>query len=398
MVKVIVSHPGRQHSHHLVYALQEGNMLERCFTGFWYKPHKFPYNFLKKIPKFESELKKRYFEKINPEIVSQNPLPEIKHRFILKSKDLWLKIGKEFDKWVAKRLRNIDFDIFIGYELSSLESFKYSKEKGKICIYDLPIVAYNFQMEIFEKYLRISYPENEIFVKKEEIKLVDYFFVPSEIVKKSLIDLGITEDKIIKIPYGVDVQFFSPKKEYRKENGLKIIFVGNISFRKGIEILLKAVSELKDEIEFELNLVGSIGDAGKILKKYNGIYKYHSFVPHEKLREMYKENDIFVFPSFLEGFAQVVLEAMACGLPVIVSDRAGSNDAVRDGIDGFIIPAGDVKALKEKIIYFYNNREKIEEMGKNAVEQAKKYTWERYRENIREVIKRIAGKRWKDAG
>lgn len=389
MTKVIVSHPGRQHSHELVYALQEGNMLLKYFTGFWYKPDKFPYNILKKLPRLEKELKKRYFEKIHPEFVAQNPFPEIKHRFVLKTKNRDLYIGKEFDRWVAKKLKNMDFDIFIGYELSSLKSFEYSKKNNKICIYDLPTVAYNFQIEVFEKYLKIPYEREVILKKKREIELADYFLVPSEVVKKSLIELNIPENKIFKIPYGTDLKVFSPKKEYKKGKKLKIIFVGNISFCKGIEILLKAMDELKNKIEFELNIVGGKGGAERILKRYEGICRYYSFLPHEELKRLYKENDIFIFPSFLEGFAQVVLEAMVSGLPVIVSDRAGSNDVVRNGIDGFIIPAGDVNALKEKILYFYNNIDKIEEMGKSAAEQARKYTWERYRENVRKVIKQI---------
>jgi len=62
-------------------------MLLKYFTGFWYKPNNSPYNFLKKIKKLENEFKKRYFEKINPELVCQNPFFEIKRRFILKTKN-----------------------------------------------------------------------------------------------------------------------------------------------------------------------------------------------------------------------------------------------------------------------------------------------------------------------
>jgi glycosyltransferase involved in cell wall biosynthesis len=82
---------------------------------------------------------------------------------------------------------------------------------------------------------------------------------------------------------------------------------------------------------------------------------------------------------------------MASGLPVIVSDRAGSSDIVRDGIDGFVIPSGNAQMLKEKIIYFYNNRDKIEEMGKNASLNVRNYTWEKYRENVRNAIYKILG-------
>lgn len=386
-MKVIVSHPGRQHSHQLVYALQEGNIPFIYFTGFFYKPDKFPYNILKKIKKFEKEFKKKYSEKINPKYVVQNPFPEIKYRFILKDKNPWLKIGREFDKWVAKKLKYLDFDIFIGYELSSLESFKVCKEKNKICIYDLPIVAYNFQKEIFERYGK-KYDEKEIFIKKQELNLADYIIVPSEIVKESLIKLNICEKKIIKIPYGVDISKFLPKEKYEVSKTLKILFVGHVIWRKGIETILKVLKELKGKIDFEFNIVGGAPEK-EILEKYKGLYNYYPFLPHEKLVEIYKENDIFVFPSLIEGFAQVVLEAMACGLPVIVSNRAGSNDIVREGIDGFIIFPEDSNLLKEKIIYFYNNREKIYEMGKNASEQARKYTWEKYRENLKSFIKSL---------
>jgi glycosyltransferase involved in cell wall biosynthesis len=389
MPKVIVSHPGRQHSHELVYALQEGNMLLKYFTSFWYKPDKFPYIFLKRIKRFEEEFKKRYFEKINPRFVVQNPFFEIKNRFILKRQNSWLKIGIEFDRWVSKKIEKMDFDIFIGYELSSYKSFKVCKQKNKICIYDLPGVAYNFQKEIFERYGK-KYDERESKIKNKELNLSDYIFVPSEIVKKSLICLGIDEKKIIKIPYGVDISKFSQKKEYKKDKILKIVFVGAITWHKGIEILLKAIKDLKAIINVELNLVGKIVD-NEILNEYKGLYNYHSFVPHEKLNDFYKQNDIFVFPSLIEGFGLVVLEAMASGLPVIVSDRAGSSDIVRDGIDGFVIPSGNAQMLKEKIIYFYNNRDKIEEMGKNASLNVRNYTWEKYRENVRNGIYKILG-------
>ncbi|MEO0263136.1 MAG: glycosyltransferase family 4 protein [candidate division WOR-3 bacterium] len=387
MRKVVVSHPGRQHSHQLAYALQEGKILLKYFTGLWYKPDKFPYSILKKIPQLEKEFKKRYFEKINPEYVVQNPFPEIKYRFILKDKNPWLKIGMEFDKWVSKKLKKLDFDIFIGYELSSYQSFKVCKEKNKICIYDLPIVAYNFQKEIFKKYGK-KYDEREIEIKKKELSLADYIIVPSEIVKESLIKLNIPERKIVKIHYGVDISKFLPKEKYDKDKILKILFVGQVTWRKGIENLMKVLKELKGKINFEFNIAGGAPER-EILEKYKGLYNYYSFLPHEKLVELYKRNDIFVFPSLFEGFAQVVLESMACGLPVIVSNKAGSSDIVRDGIDGFIISPDDINSLKEKILYFYYNKEEIERMGKNASEQARKYTWEKYRENILKFIKEL---------
>ena len=99
----------------------------------------------------------------------------------------------------------------------------------------------------------------------------------------------------------------------------------------------------------------------------------------------YQNADVFVFPSLNDAFALVILQAMACGTPVIISENVGAADVVRNGADGFIVPTRNVGALKGKILFFYNNREKVEEMGRNARAQAEKYSWERYRECIRNV-------------
>ena len=85
----------------------------------------------------------------------------------------------------------------------------------------------------------------------------------------------------------------------------------------------------------------------------------------------------------------VQAEAMACGLPVICSTNTGGEDIIRDGIDGFVVPVRDVEALKEKILYLYEHEEERREMGRNALERAKGFTWDRYGERVVEAYKRI---------
>ncbi|MEO0267362.1 MAG: glycosyltransferase family 4 protein [candidate division WOR-3 bacterium] len=391
MKKVIVSHPGRQHSHQLAYALQEGKILLKYFTGLWYKPDKFPYSILKKMPQLEKEFKKRYFEKINPEYVVQNPFPEIKYRFILKDKNPWLKIGMEFDRWVSKKLKKLDFDIFIGYELSSLKSFRIAKLKKKITILDLSQIHYKDIIKINNKFKflnvnkRVLKIENKI--KDEELKYADYIIVLSEFAKESLIKNGIDRDRIFVAHLGIEPSIFKPTERH-EDKEFTLIFVGTICKRKGINYLIETYKRI-NKPDIHLTIIGPPADAFKYIEKNIKNLKYKSFLPHEKLVKEYYKSSIFVFPSLLDSFAQVVLEAMACGLPVIITENVGAKDCVRNGVDGFIIPPGDITALKEKILYFYYNREKIYEMGKNASEQARKYTWEKYRENILKFIKEL---------
>jgi glycosyltransferase involved in cell wall biosynthesis len=97
------------------------------------------------------------------------------------------------------------------------------------------------------------------------------------------------------------------------------------------------------------------------------------------LREM-SEADVFVFPSLFEGFALVILEAMAAGLPLITTPNTAGPDLIEHGKEGLIVPAGDANALREAMESLLNDRERARAMGRAAHEKAKEYTWERYGE------------------
>lgn len=154
--------------------------------------------------------------------------------------------------------------------------------------------------------------------------------------------------------------------------------------------MLKACQLLQDKVD--LTLVGPMADAKDLLDNYKGNYHWIPYADHSSLNSILKEVDLFVFPSYLDSWAMVVVEAMACGLPVIVSEHTGSKESVDEG-SGYVIAAGDEQALKEKMEYFYNDRSALPRMGENARKSAEKYLWENYYNRIHEVIKEINGKR-----
>jgi len=102
--------------------------------------------------------------------------------------------------------------------------------------------------------------------------------------------------------------------------------------------------------------------------------------PREALLREMSEADVFVFPSLFEGFALVILEAMAAGLPVITTPNTAGPDLIEDGKEGLIVPAGDVEALRTAMESLLNNPERARAMGRAAHEKAKEYTWEKYGE------------------
>lgn len=379
-------------------------MLKRYFTSVWYKPDDFPYSIIRYLPLniqmfLMRELIKRCSRLIDKKLVEQIPVYELFGQIIKTfSKSYYAgfiyRVNKKFDKNVSKRIRNMNFDVFIGYETATLESFKSNKEKGKICILDLAAEHYKFQRKTWnmvnmDPYQGDTHLRDKVEkIKDEELAIADYIFTPSNYAKKTLLDVGIPEGKIFKIPYGYNTELFKPKQSYRKSGCFKILYASSITKRKGIQYLLQSFKELNLK-NANLVIIGGMADGKDILKQHEGLFEYIPFLHHEEIVKHYQDADIFVLPSLLDSFAMVVLEAMACGTPVIVSENTGAKDLIKEGENGYIIPIMDTEALKEKILWCYNNRDKLEDMGKNARIQVEQYTWKRYRERIREAIMSI---------
>ena len=113
----------------------------------------------------------------------------------------------------------------------------------------------------------------------------------------------------------------------------------------------------------ELVLVGSNLFPTGWLEQYKDIYCHIPSVPHLLLNQYYSSASVLVFPSLVEGFGLVILEAMACGIPVITTPNTAGADIITDRLDGFIVPIRNVEALKEKLEWCYCHPQELAEMG-----------------------------------
>lgn len=282
-------------------------------------------------------------------------------------------------------------DVFHGWNNQSLKSIKAAKSIGAKTIlecgsthrfYKEAMIAQEYNKFGIENKKMPRYARD---ASLEELDLADFIFLTSEFARKTFIEAGIIENKLFIINRGVNIERFVPAVS--KDGKFRVLFAGRISLRKGVQYLLEAWKEL-DLKNAELILIGSIDDKIKpVLSRYRdiGSISFKGFVRNPE--DVFRESTIFVFPSIEEGSAKVTYEAMASGLPVITTENSGS--VVRSGLDGFIIPANDTKAIKEKIIYFLEKPLEVERMGKNAVENAKLYTWGNYRKNLIAVYEKI---------
>ncbi len=282
-------------------------------------------------------------------------------------------------------------DIFYGWMGMSLRQIRKAKHLGMktviVCASSHPIYQRKILEEEYKKWgVPFILGNYKIFLKSlKEIKEADFIKIPSDFVEKTFIKYGISEEKIIKIPFGVDLDKFRPKKNYRNDK-FRLVFVGSVGIRKGIPYLLKAWNELNLK-DAELYIVGALLQDIKHIYK-NAKIKNIFFTGHvNSILPYLQKSDVFIFPSIEEGSALVTYEAMATGLPSIVTFNTGS--IVKDGKDGFVIPIRDVEALKEKILYFYENKNEIKRMGKNARKHVEKYSWESYGDKLFERLKKI---------
>ncbi len=282
-------------------------------------------------------------------------------------------------------------DIFHGWNNHSLQSLRKARKQGAKTVIERasshPLIQDRLLREEYQKY-GIKKKANPFLERScKELNECDYVMIPSDFVRSSFIEQGFDEEKLIQIPFGVDTEKFKLRE---KEEGIfRVLFVGQIKLRKGFQYLLEAWKEL-DLKDTELILVGGVSEEAKgIVEDYKKKldFKMPGFV--QDIVKTYQNSSIFVFPSIEDGFGLVILEAMACGLPVILSENTGAKDVVREGKDGFIVPIRDVEKIKEKIRYFYDNPEEIKRMGNNARERVESYTWKRYQKSLMKQLESI---------
>lgn len=200
----------------------------------------------------------------------------------------------------------------------------------------------------------------------------------------------IKNDIDIKLIYnGVDIDEFK-QKEYKENNKITLISTGRLIERKGYHFLIKAMNGLED---FRLILIGTGNmedELRKLAKELNVDVEFKGALPHEKIKEELRKADIFVLPSLNEGMSISLLEAVATGLPVIVTDVGGTKELVQQ--NGIVIEKGNIEKLREALLVYKNNKSLIEKHGKLSRKVAEKMSWteiaKQYIKIYEEVIKK----------
>ena len=391
-IRAVVSHPSKQGNMYRVpWGASVSGIPTDFLTGFYYKPSKFPWPLLALLPtaqrrSIEEKLQRRRLAEMDDRMVTQvsGPLPELCYG--------WLKgytVGNGIHdrlvaSWLARHVPKGSSGVFHGFQESCARSLVAAKARGLTALLEstlppstMPIVAAEYK-RLGVPWPGLTAPTAEHLA---ELPLADFHVAQSAFAERSLIDYGVAPGRIFRMPLGVDAERFRPREGARKPGPLRVLFTGQMSVRKGVHHLL-AAWDLAKLGAAELLFAGAPKDAyiaDLVGRRGQGV-RYLGFVPHAKLHEVYQDADIYVFPSLAEGGVYVIYEALAAGLPCIVSANAGS--AVRDGSEGFVVAAGDVDALARRLRELADDAALRQRMGDAARGRALHFAWPQFYRRI----------------
>jgi glycosyltransferase involved in cell wall biosynthesis len=220
----------------------------------------------------------------------------------------------------------------------------------------------------------------------QEYEEADHIIVVSEFVKRTMVERGIPADKMTVIGLGADLETFKPQP--KQDDVFRVLFVGASSLQKGTHYLLEAFSKLQIP-NSELVLVGGVfPEMEPVMRQYEGTHRFVPGVPQHELVALYNSASVFVIPSIQDGQPMAAFEAMACGVPVIISDNVGT--PIQDGQEGFVVPIRDPESIAERLIYLYENESERHAMGQKAQTFAQQFTWDAYQRRLLALYGRLA--------
>ncbi len=307
-------------------------------------------------------------------------------------------VYRDLDQWSASQLRergcreNND-DWVYAYEDGALASFQAAAEAGVNRAYDLPIAYWRTSRRLLEEEVErwpewaatlvgTSDSQEKLERKSQELDLAQLIVVPSRFVQRSLPETLKRDQRVIVAEFGSPLPGAGLQDAVRnKGSKLRLLFAGSMTQRKGLADLFDAIKLLR-RTDVELVVMGSLVAPLSFYQNQGVKFTYEPPRPHADVLALMRSCDVLVLPSIVEGRALVQQEAMACGLPILVTANAGGEDLVLEGETGFVVPVRCPRELAEKIDWLADHRADLPDMGRAAQKKASEYVWSGYASKI----------------
>lgn len=371
----IVCQIGARENYAVARALEREKRLAGLVTDAWIDPNILGQRFLPR------RLKERWHEDlVNTSISALNP-STISRQLIDRTigRTGWRQIlarNAWFQKEAAKRLSAFAGDqrIVFSYSYAAGEIFSEAKRRGWRTVLgqiDPGPVEARLVSKLYEQAGQLQVheeiPEQYWEIWKRELELADKIVVNSEWSKEAMISEGVAPRKIAVIPLAYEriserIQRVLPTV-FTARRPLQLLFLGQVSLRKGIHLIFEAL-RLLENAHVKLEIVGPIQVDVPDDIRCNPKVEFHGAVPRSQTDIFYRRADLFLFPTFSDGFGLTQLEAFAESLPIVTSRFCG--DVVKDGVNGRILQTNDAGELANVIRALANDPGQLSRLQKEA--------------------------------
>ncbi len=381
--KVVVSCSGRFHAFALAEQLEKHDMLTGFYTTYAYQKNILMRRFTSRVDKENIPVRK-----------IQTALPIA---MMMKLGVAMHDANERYDKWVAKKIKNKDYSVFIGWSGMSLHAIEAAKKSGKTTIVERGSSHILYQDKILrEEYARfgIKFKIDPRTVEKElaEYKLADYISIPSAFVKNSFLEYGVPERKLIQNPYGSSSHFKKLDSGFSKDR-FRVLYVGNLTVQKGLIYMFEAIKKLNlPQEKIEYWFIGKVdGEMKATVEKYaQPNWTFFGHVNFYDLPKYISACDVAVQPSLQEGLSMVIPQILSCGVPVVATTNTGGEDIITEAKNGFIIPVRNPKKIAEKIGLLFSDSKLLEKMKMAAAEvSGRDFSWDGYGERYVDFLQTV---------
>jgi glycosyltransferase involved in cell wall biosynthesis len=400
---IVVAYAGVHHAFQLALAAHEIAELQAFYCALYDDPAKWGHRFADYIGHWLND--GRRADGLDHRRVVEFPWPLLmkvmRDRFYPRGRDSWFATNSAFDWWASRRLAADPCEIFVGTSSSDLFSLRACKEQGSILIHDCPGTHPAVASKLFRQaaqranikrrarrrpWPRVNAMRSRIL---REYDLADILLVQSEFQRKGFEAMGFPPSRLFLLPLWVDMEFWRRTQPNagsgsKRDAPLKLLFVGSIDLRKGIPFLLDAVTQCGKAVHLTIVGLRTVETDRLIDRDMNNV----SFLPHQPksaLPQIYQTHDVLVLPSIYDPFPRVALEAMAAGLPVILSDNCGT--PVPD--ESWRVPAMDSQRLAQRIMQYADDRTLFAIHGDEASRFAAGFSANAYRRKVQALFRNI---------
>lgn len=399
---MIIAHPDAQHSPQSALALQERGLLAGYVSGaFVYKPSSPAGRVVRALPsglrrRVERQFNRRRLEALDDRLVSSSAVLDLTLRVVDRfmppshfGRRLYEMRCGVFERRAARLVLQRRPRVVVAFDDHARRIFDAARRVGACRVLDQSIGHLTQLVEQYEAAgVEHGVEPERVAAALEEVRAADVIVTSSPYVFDGLVKAGVEAGRVVVLPYGANLERFSPPVERQGDERLNVLYVGHMSARKGVRYVLDAFDALGGDRRFTLTLVGKkVGTVPGFDDPRPGV-THRNAIPNAELADVYRAADVFVQMSIHESSAMTIFEALASGLPVVTTPNSGS--LVRDGIDGFIVAPRDSRALAERLRQLAGDPALRERMGRAARQRAEQFTWQAYRDRYGALLSDLA--------